>query len=362
MKRLIVLASLALAPLIVAAANLPPTITGSPPPTATVGAVYSFKPTAKDPEGKKISFVVKNRPSWLTFSYSLGSLTGTPTTGNIRTYSNIIIYAKDGANTKAMTPFSITVQPANRAPTISGTAPASVQAGTAYAFTPAASDPDGDSLTFTVANKPSWATFTAATGSLTGTPGESDVGAYANAAISVTDGKAQVTLPAFSISVTQATPPAVAWSACANEYGRCNFTGARRVRYGAGSTWVVRDLSGGVDCTNGAFGADPVPGASKRCEIGSTITAPPPANGRATLSWQAPTRNTDGSALTNLAGYRIYYGASIDAMVSINVNNAAVSTFVVENLTSGRWLFYVTAVTTGGAESAASNIATKTIT
>jgi hypothetical protein len=34
------------------------------------------------------------------------------------------------------------------------------------------------------------------------------------------------------------------------------------------------------------------------------------SNGRATLSWTAPTENTDGTTLANLAGYRIRYGTS----------------------------------------------------
>jgi hypothetical protein len=37
------------------------------------------------------------------------------------------------------------------------------------------------------------------------------------------------------------------------------------------------------------------------------------ANGSATLSWAAPTENMDGTPLTNLAGYQIYYGTSAAA-------------------------------------------------
>jgi len=33
-------------------------------------------------------------------------------------------------------------------------------------------------------------------------------------------------------------------------------------------------------------------------------------NGTALLSWTAPTENSDGSPLTDLAGYKIHYGSS----------------------------------------------------
>ena len=42
----------------------------------------------------------------------------------------------------------------------------------------------------------------------------------------------------------------------------------------------------------------------------SRITVTQVTNGTATISWIPPTQNTDGSALTDLAGYRIYYGTS----------------------------------------------------
>lgn len=59
------------------------------------------------------------------------------------------------------------------------------------------------------------------------------------------------------------------WVQCADEYQFCNFTGTRTVRYGANSTWVIKELSarsGGTFCGNAVFG-DPVAGVNKRCEL-----------------------------------------------------------------------------------------------
>src|SRR5579863_9420023 len=80
-------------------------------------------------------------------------------------------------------------------------------------------------------------------------------------------------------------------------------------------------------------------------------------SGQATLSWTAPEENTDGSALTNLAGFRIYYGTSTDAMNTvIDIPSVGISTFVVDNLGSGTYYFSIRAYNSDGAESALSKI------
>ena len=93
----------------------------------------------------------------------------------------------------------------NGAPTISGSPSSSVVAGQAYSFQPSATDPNGDQLTFTVANLPGWATFNASTGSISGTPTASQVGAYSNITISVSDGKETSSLPAFKLRISGAS-------------------------------------------------------------------------------------------------------------------------------------------------------------
>jgi uncharacterized lipoprotein NlpE involved in copper resistance len=88
----------------------------------------------------------------------------------------------------------------------------------------------------------------------------------------------------------------------------------------------------------------------------------PSGNGTATLSWEAPTTTTSGSALTNLAGYRIYYGISAsDLSQSVQLNNVGVQTYVIDNLGQGTWYFAIRAVTSAGVESALSDIVSKTI-
>ena len=93
----------------------------------------------------------------------------------------------------------------NRAPVISGEATPSAQVGREYTFQPVGSDADGDALTFTVANLPSWAKVDAHTGRIHGTPSTTDVGAYEGISITVADASHRVTSHAFSITVVGAS-------------------------------------------------------------------------------------------------------------------------------------------------------------
>jgi hypothetical protein len=88
------------------------------------------------------------------------------------------------------------------APVISGTPSLAIAEGSPYSFSPSASDADGDSLNFTITNKPTWATFDPQTGKLSGTPADANVGTTKGVTISVSDGVDTVSLAAFDLTVT----------------------------------------------------------------------------------------------------------------------------------------------------------------
>src|SRR4029453_16443121 len=124
-----------------------------------------------------------------------GQLSGTPTSTHVGSYTSVVISVSYGKASAALAPFTIKVAAAaNRVPTISGTPQGSVKAGSAYAFRPTAADADGDTLTFSITNKPAWAAFNTTTGQLSGTPASASAGTYSNIAIKVSDGKASVAL------------------------------------------------------------------------------------------------------------------------------------------------------------------------
>jgi hypothetical protein len=136
--------------------------------------------------------------------WSIGmNLSGLEKGGTRRLRSDI--FFKDGSDYLIKT-YDFTVAGAgatNRLPAISGSPPTSATAGVGYSFQPTATDADGDSLIFSISNKPSWASFDRTSGRLSGTPKGGDVGIHSNIIISVSDGQASTKLKAFSITVAQ---------------------------------------------------------------------------------------------------------------------------------------------------------------
>ena len=179
--------------------NRAPSIQGVPPTSARIGLLYSFDANASDPDGDSLTFGITRLPAWMSFNESTGELTGTPSANDIATYSDIVISVTDGEFSSSLPAFSITVT--NSPPVISGTAASTVTANGGYSFTPTASDADNDTLTFSVSGLPGWASFNTATGRISGTPDDADVGVYSDITITVSDGRSSASLGPFSITV-----------------------------------------------------------------------------------------------------------------------------------------------------------------
>ena len=196
--------SSALAPFSIAvngAPNQPPAIWGVPAASVQVGQSYAFKPNASDPEGQKLLFSVQGLPGWATFDTATGVLSGMPSVTYAGTSSNVTISVTDGQAAASLAPFAIAVVASNLPPTISGAPSSTAKVGQAYSFAPSAKDPEGQKLTFSIANRPAWAQFDTATGRLYGTPGDANVGSHSGIQIAVSDGQYSAALPAFSITV-----------------------------------------------------------------------------------------------------------------------------------------------------------------
>jgi hypothetical protein len=362
--------------------NQSPAISGAPVTTVQATQAYSFQPTGSDPDGDVLTYSITNRPTWATFSTSTGRLSGTPATTNVGTFANIVVRVSDGRATASLPAFTLTVTaPANRAPTISGTAPTTARVGSAYSFQPTASDPDNDALGFTIQNRPSWASFDTATGRLSGTP--SATGTTSNIIVSVSDGRVATSLGAFSITVSAAanTPPSISGTpATAATVGTPYlFQPAASDANGDTLAWTIENrpswltfntATGRLSGTPSAAGTASniiirVSDGAATASLASfsiTTTGGVVSTGSATVSWDAPTQNTDGSTLNDLAGYRIVYGTNQSSMnQTVQISNPGTTTYVIDGLTSATWYFAVKAYTTTGAESTNSGIASKTI-
>lgn len=95
----------------------------------------------------------------------------------------------------------------------------------------------------------------------------------------------------------------------------------------------------------------------------SPLPVPTPTwTGASTISWVPPIQNRDGSALVDLAGYRIRYGTTPTALTqTIQIADAGTTSYVVDGLTPGTWYFTVSSYTTAGVESDPSNVVSKTL-
>lgn len=100
-------------------------------------------------------------------------------------------------------------------------------------------------------------------------------------------------------------------------------------------------------------------GSAQASLAGFTVTVLP--GGSVILSWQAPTTNTDGSALADIAGYTIHYGTIASLLTqSVNVDNPTTS-YSIENLSAGVWYFAISAYTSAGVDGALSDVVSATL-
>jgi hypothetical protein len=370
-------------------ANPPPTITGTPASSATVGQVYAFMPVGDDPNDQPLTYSIQNRPAWATFTAATGELRGTPISSNIGTYNNIIISVSDGETTVALPGFNLavaaapTTPPANRAPTISGTPPATGTVGVAYSFRPVGRDADGNPLQWSIMNRPSWATFSQTTGRLSGTPTANDIGTSARITITVSDGSLSASLPSFTIQIGAVAnrPPTITGSPLTSLLALAGYTFQPSASDPDGNplTFSItnRPAWATFNTANGSLTGTPAltdigtsssivitvsDGQASASLPAFSIAVLATATGNAVVRWTIPTTNTDGSPLSDLTGFRVVYGRTSTTLdQTANVNNPSLSVFTVENLVSGQWYFAVYAVNSRGVTSEISNLATKFI-
>jgi hypothetical protein len=175
---------------------------------------------------------------------------------------------------------------------IAGSPAATVTAGTAYRFEPTLLQ-GGGTVAFSIGGKPSWATFSTTTGTLSGTPGTSNEGTSALITITASNGTSSASLAPFTIQVTAPIAP---------------------------------------------------------------------TTGSAQLSWGAPKTNANGTEITELAGYHIYYGTSDSVLQEkITITSPNVTTYLIQGLKPGTYYFSVVAYNSLGVDSAESNVASKII-
>ena len=81
----------------------------------------------------------------------------------------------------------------------------------------------------------------------------------------------------------------------------------------------------------------------------------------ATISWSVPLLNTDGSPLTDVTGYRVYYGTSSTTLAnSMLVTGGGATSTSINGLEQGTYYFAVTTLNSAGLESNRSDVVSRT--
>jgi hypothetical protein len=272
----------------------------------------------------------------------------------------------------------------NSAPSIWGKPQTSIDVNLLYFFQPEASDPDGDLLEFSIANKPEWAQFDPNTGSLQGIAASDDASLADNIVISVTDQNSIVSLASFSITlhgtyVADRSGDAAAVSSPPDIWGTPNTSVVVERLYSfvpeasdadgdaLSFSIVNKPTWASFDTTTGRLQGSPTGadvGTSEPIELyvtdGTgiaalstfTITVEQVGPSSYTLSWNPPTENEDGTPLTDLAGYRIYYGSAAgEYNVDIALDSAGITSYVIDNLSPGTYFLVMTSINSRGVES-----------
>jgi hypothetical protein len=171
---------------------------------------------------------------------------------------------------------------------------------------------------------------------------------------------------------------ACAWAcgAYAQTAPTCVITASATKVVSPGSVTLGYSSTGAASCTATSTGNQPAWQGSKPLAGSQTLTgmkassdytltcaAAQATTGPAVLSWSPPTQNTDGTTLTNLAGYDVLYGASCTALSqTLTLKDPSLTTYTMQ-LPPGPYCFAMKAYNAVGDRSpTASNIVPKTVT
>ena len=188
--------------------NVAPIFTSIPITAATQGTPYGYNISTEDLNGDVLTVTAPTKPEWLTLSDNgdgTATLSGTPVNGDVGDHA-VLLRVTDGGGLTADQPFTITVANVNDPPAFTSVPITAATQDLLYSYSVTADDPDliwGDTVTITAPMKPDWLSLIGngnSTATLSGTPGNGDVGDHA-VLLSVTDADGLADDQSFTITV-----------------------------------------------------------------------------------------------------------------------------------------------------------------
>jgi hypothetical protein len=311
-----------------------------------------------------------------------------PVVSNVSSYVRAALLCAFGS---VLTSLPAPSTAASKTLTMTGTPATSVAVGGSYSFQPTGTDTVKSRLKYDIYNKPEWAQFDGLTGRLSGRPNRRQVGTYKYISIRFTDWYGFVSTPMFSITVTAAAPttpvppankaPTISGhaSTAVNVGAAYSFTPTTADANNDKLSFSIRNApdwatfntaSGGLSGTPTAAAVGTYTSIQISVSDGKTSAVLPAFSiavnqmsaANVSLDWMPPTENSDGSALTNLAGYNVHYGTSPGQLTQVDkITNPGLTSYVVDNLSSGTWYFAISSYATNGSESHNSGVVSTTI-
>ena len=181
-----------------------PTIVSNPPFTATVDEPYRYDVQATAPNGSTLLFDLSTAPTGMSIDPWLGTIVWRPTAEQIGP-RGVVVQVFDVLGSSTSQHFAVQVSSVNYSPSISSTPPTEAYVDDVYTYAVHTTDPDGDSLSYSMAGPPAM-TIDPTTGLIQWTPTSTDVGVHSLVVV-VSDGRL-VGRQTFDLEVIAGTPNA----------------------------------------------------------------------------------------------------------------------------------------------------------
>ena len=235
------------------------------------GSLLTFTVAATDADGDTLTYSASGLPAGANFDAGTRTFSWTPGYDQAGPYS-VTVTVTDGTTPVSET-IAITIGNTNRAPVLAPIGAKSGAEGSLLTFTVAATDADGDTLTYSASGLPGGANFDAGTRTFSWTPGYDQAGPY-SVTVTVTDGTTPVSETiAITIGSTNRAPVLAPIGAKSGAEGSLlTFTVAATDADGDTLTYSASGLPGGANFDAGTRTFSWTPGYDQAGPYSVTVT------------------------------------------------------------------------------------------